>query len=1042
MKQKLIDTSLLGMRCRALLMLLLVPAACLQAQSDRKVTGVVKDAKGEPMIGVSVMVKGNKSLGTVTDLDGRYTLNVPDGKATLVFSFIGYQTEEKKLDNNTRAANVSMEEDNKLLDEVVVVGYGTMKRKDVTGAVAHVGDEVTQNRAATNALDYLVGTVPGVNITPSTGAGGGASGILIRGKQSLKASTSPLIVLDGVIYYGSIEDINPNDIESMDILKDASSTAIYGSKGSAGVILINTKRGTTEKPIINLSTKIGVSQATFMPDMPNAQQYMQRRMDYFKTIDYFKPAAQQHGKGYYDNPDNLPEGVSREQWAGYDSSFSGDYTETWMQRLEFNPIEVTNYKAGKFVDWMDLVFQNGLRQDYSASVSGKTKRTNYYLSLGYTDNDGIVLGDQFLATRARVNLDTEITNWLNVGINAQFVHKGSDEIKADGTAAKAASPFGDVYEADGSIKVRPWDDNRVANPLLNRSVDDKYYRIQNLNASIYGKLTLPFGFSWQTTFNARYGWKKDFYFDSDIKPGVVAGGAAKRVDYSDYEWSMDNMLKWNHTFADIHNVDFTFVYTAEKYQNWQSTGNNEGFQPSGMLTYHAIQAGITPTVSSNDEIQTGNGLLWRLNYSLMDRYLITGSVRRDGFSAFGQNNPFGVFSTVAAGWRISEEKFLKDVEWLDNLKLRLSWGQTGNRDIGRYAAFSRLTITNTIENGVNYKGVYPSSLANRNLKWETTTGWNVGVDFGLIKNRVSGSIELYKNSTNDLLMDRAMPEISGYGKIASNLGEIANQGAEFSITSLNVNKPNVRWTTTLTYSTNKNKIKHLYGDKVNVLDKDGNVIGQREDDDVQNGWYIGHGIDEIYDYKWIGVWQLGEEEEAAKYGKQPGDPRLLDVNGDGKLNDNDKLWLGNRTPKHRMTLSSDLNLFKCVNFSFTLRGEFDWMDIDNLPRNETNRYYNTSNSVWTAYWTPWNPNKTYARLGANIDSPGVNIYKKRNYMRMQNMALSYTFPKEWINKLMIDNLRFTINVDNAFVISKWRTSDPLTKAITPRIWTFGVNLTL
>ena len=586
MKQK-ISKCFFDARVRMLL-LLLISTIYAQAQSGRIVTGVVKDATGETVIGVNVTVKGNAALGTITDLDGKYSLNVPAQKSTLVFSFIGYQTVEKTIDANARTLNVTLVEDSKLLDEVVVVGYGTMKRKDVTGAVAHVGEEVTKNRAATNALDFLVGTVPGVHITPSTDAGGGASGLLIRGKQSLKASTSPLIVLDGVVFYGNIDDINPNDIESMDILKDASSTAIYGSKGSAGVIIINTKRGSSEKPIINVSTKIGVSQATFMPEMPTAEQYMQRRVDYFKTIDYFKPGEQQHGLGYYDNPNSLPDGVSREQWASYDSSFSGDYIETWMQRLEFNPIEVNNYKAGKFVDWMDLVYQNGLRQDYNASVSGKTARTNYYVSLGYTNNDGIVVGDQFRASRSRVNLDTEITKWLNIGLNAQFVHKGSDDIKADTGAAKAASPFGDVYEADGSIKVRPWDDNRIANPLLNRSVDEKYYRTQTFNSSVYGKLTLPFGFTWQTTFNVRYGWRKDYYFDSDIKPGVVAGGKAKRVDYSDYEWSIDNMLKWNRTFANIHNFDFTFVYTAEKYQNWQSTGNNEGFQPNGALSYHGI----------------------------------------------------------------------------------------------------------------------------------------------------------------------------------------------------------------------------------------------------------------------------------------------------------------------------------------------------------------------------------------------------------------------------------------------------------------------
>ena len=356
-----------------MVLLFLISTVYVQAQSGRIVTGVVKDATGETVIGVNVTVKGNATLGTITDLDGKYSLSVPAQKATLVFSFIGYQTQEKTIDANTKTLNVTLAEDSKLLEEVVVVGYGTMKRKDVTGAVAHIGEEVTKNRAATNALDFLVGAVPGVHITPSTEAGGGASGLLIRGKQSLKASTSPLIVLDGVVFYGNIGDINPNDIESMDILKDASSTAIYGSKGSAGVILINTKKGTSEKPIINVSTKIGVSQATFMPEMPTAQQYMQRRMDYYKTIDYFTPGDKQKGQGYYDNPDNLPEGVSRDEWAAYDPSFSGDYTETWMQRLNFNPIEIQNYKAGKFVDWMDLVYQTGVRQDYNASVSGKTE---------------------------------------------------------------------------------------------------------------------------------------------------------------------------------------------------------------------------------------------------------------------------------------------------------------------------------------------------------------------------------------------------------------------------------------------------------------------------------------------------------------------------------------------------------------------------------------------------------------------------------------------------------------------------------------------
>ena len=1026
----------------ALLLLFLMSAVFVQAQSFRDVSGVIKDGTGEPVIGVNVTVKGDATTGSISDIDGRYHLRLPQQRVTLVFSFIGYKTQEKVLEANVNTLDVTLVEDNEMLDEVVVVGYGTMKRKDLTGSVSHIGDEVTRNRVATNALDFLSGSIAGVNLTPSADAAGGGT-MLIRGKQSLKASTSPLIVLDGVVFYGSIDDINPNDIESMDVLKDASSTAIYGAKGSAGVIMINTKRGKEGKPVINVSAKLGVAQPTFVQEMPTPAQYVQRRMDYWKTMDYFNPSSSQKQNGYYDDPNNLPDGVTQEMWAGYDASFDGDYVGTWLTRLGFDPLEIENYKAGKYTDWMDLVLQNGIRQDYNASVSGKNDRTNYYFSLGYTNNDGIKVGDYFKAVRARINLDTKITKWLNVGLNAQFADKDQSGIAADVSAARAQSPFGNMWEEDGSIKVRPANDNRTSNPLLAHTVDSKLHKKQNLTASVYGKVTLPWGFSWQTTFNVRYGWIKDYYFDSDIKPGVVAGGKAKRRDYSDQEWSVDNMLKWNRTFNDIHNVDFTFVYTAEKYQNWDSTGNNEGFQPNGNLIYHAIQSGITPTVESKDEMQTGNGLLWRVNYSLMDRYLLTAAVRRDGFSAFGQNDPYGVFPSAALAWRISEEKFMDSAEWLDNLKLRFSWGQNGNRDIGRYAAFSQLTITNAIINGVNYKAVYPNTLGNRDLKWETTTGRNLGLDFGVLNNRITGMVDLYWNKTTDLLMDRAMPSISGYGSIASNLGQVDNKGVEVTLTTTNVHIPDkVHWTTSFIYSTNKNEIKHLYGNMVDVLDADGNVIGQREDDDVQNGWYIGHGIDDIYDYKYIGIWQLGEEAEAEKYGKQPGDPRLEDVDNNGVINEDDKQWQGSKTPTHRLNITSSLDLWNCLNFSFTLRGEFGWKAVDNTARNEDNRFFNSSNSVWNEYWTPWNPSTEYARLGADCNNPTVNIWKNRSFMKMQNMQLSYTFPKSLVNKLMIENLRVSINVDNAFTISGWRKSDPVMNAISPRVWTFGVNMTL
>lgn len=1025
-----------------LLFLLLLTSVFAYGQVVRNVSGMIKDSSGEPIIGVNVVMKGNAVIGTISDIDGNYQLKIPQQKATLIFSFIGYKTIEKEIDARATRLDVTLSEDNELLDEVVVVGYGTMKRKDVTGSVGHIGKEVMETKVATNAVDFLKGNIAGVNISVDNNASGGGS-IQVRGPASLKAGTSPLIVLDGNIFYGNISDINPNDIESMDVLKDASSTAVYGSKGSAGVIMINTKRGQTEKPIINLSTKVGIATLLDIPDLPTPEQYIQRRSDYWKTQNYFKPSADQKGMGYFDSPYALPDGVTMEQWAAYDNSFSGDYTETWLTRLQLSNVEIQNYKAGKSVDWRDHVYQTGFRQDHNMSISGKTSKMNYYASLGYTNNEGYKVGDSFEAVRARVNLDTDITKWLKVGVTAQFADRGSRDVVADTGGADVMSPYGSMYKEDGTLDEYPTDDARVVNPLLAYTADKKFYSTQTLSSTVFGKLTLPYGFSFQTNFNTRFGWRKQYYYHSDLKPGVVKGGSASRDEFSDYEWVIDNMLKWNYTIAKNHQLDATLVYSAEKYQYWNTIASNEGFLPSGILGFHNIGAGISPVGSSDDEVQTGNALLARINYSLFDRYLLTASVRRDGFSAFGVNNPYGTYPAFALGWRMSEESFIKKLKMVDNLKLRFSWGENGNRDIGRYAALSRLKVTDAIINGENIKGVWTANLANNKLKWERTRAVNLGLDFGLFNNRLTGVVDLYHNQTTDLIVDRSLPTITGYSSVISNLGQVDNKGLELTLTSVNVNIPNkVRWSTTFIYSTNENTIKHLYGKMVDVKDETGNVIGQREDDDVQNGWYIGHGIRDVLYYKWMGVWQLGEELEAKKYGKQPGDPKLLDVNNDGKMTEEDKVWLGSRTPRHRVSLRSDLNLFKNIDFSFVFRGEFNFIAEDNLRRNEDNRFFDRSNSIMTDYWTPWSPNNEYARLGANCGNPSVLIFKKRDFVRLQNVSLSYSFPKTLVKKYSIENLRISANVDNAFVITNWDYFDPENAGTSPRIWTLGINVTL
>lgn len=1035
------------MRCISLLLGLLwcmEPVSVLaQINTNEKViVGTVKDVAGEPVIGVSIKLKGG-TTGGITDLDGKYSIQVKGEAGTLIYSYIGYTTEEKDFDKNTRSLDVILREDTEMLDEVVVVGYGTMKKKDLTGSVTRIGKEVTENKAATNLVEFLRGTVAGFNSSLGNTASGGGT-MEIRGPNSLKANTEPLVVLDGSIYYGLLQDINPSDVESIDVLKDASSSAIYGARGAAGVIMVTTKRGKSEKPLIQVSTRVGLTSVGKMAKAYSPAGYLRMRSDYYKTKDYFAPEGSKKPSGYYDDPNNLPSGISKEQWAGYDPSFSGDYTETWLNRIALQPIEIENYKKGLTTDWLDEVFRTGLKQDYNVSVSGKTNRTNYFLSMGYVDNEGVKVGDDYSNVRSRVNIDTEITNWLTVGVNAQFANRTDGSVPIDLTSASKASPYGMMYEADGSLKWYPHDYEKLTNPFIYTYNRDKFNKTQTLLATLFAEIKLPFGFSYKVSYQNRYGWGKEYYYDPSTIPFIVDGGFAYRRDYSVYEWMVDNILKWNKTFNKIHNFDVTLVANVEKYEEWSSRQQNSGFAPNGNLGFHNMSAGLNPELNTDDQAQTGNAFLGRLNYTLKDRYMFTASVRRDGFSAFGQSNPYATFPAFAAAWRISEENFLENNKVIDNLKLRVSWGMNGNREFGRYEALARLKTTKNIIGGETVTGVWTENLANSRLKWEKTASTNVGLDFGLFGNRLYGTFDFYKTKTTDLLLTRALPDIIGYSTVADNMGEVSNIGAELTLNSVNIDiSKKIRWTSTFIYSSNKNKIKHLYGNQVEVLDNEGNIIGQREADDETNGWYIGHGVHDIYDYKFVGVWQLGEEEEASKYGKTPGDPKLLDVNEDGVIDSkNDRVWLGSKTPKFRMSLRNEFMLFDCLNVSFLLRGEFNYWGAFNYAKNDDSRQFNIMNTYSYDYWTPDNPTNSYCKLGSNSKDPDFNVWKKRDYIRLQDLSISYTFPKKILRKLSIEGLKVSAMMENGFVITGWKHYDPELEGIVPRNFTFGVNITL
>lgn len=1001
------------------------------------VEGTVVDQEGEPLIGVNVLVQGTNQ-GTATDFEGRFTLEDVAEDAVLVISYIGYESQEVPVEGNSMLS-ITLVSDSQLLDEVVVVGYGTQKKSDLTGAVQRVDAEKYENQSTTSLIEMLNGTVAGFNSNQGTSSAGGGS-LEVRGPTSLKANNSPLIVLDGVIYNGSIGDINPSDIESIDILKDASAAAVYGARSAAGVVIVTTKRGTTGKPTINFSTKVGVAGITNHKRPQTPDQYLISRGDYWADVNQDKPDH------YYTNPNELPSGLSQEEWKNFDATPSDDVVQMWFDRMGMTQVELDNYKAGKTVDWYDLVYRNGLRQAYDLSMSGGLEDIHYYWSIGYTDNEGVRLGDNFNTIRSRVNLDADVTDFIKVGVNAQYTDRDRSSQSINFDHSLRASPFGNIYEpGTNDLTFYPHNDRVSPNPLTYYTYRDKLDIRQDLFASLFAELKLPFGIKYRGTFVNRYNWSKDHRFDPLSTPiGLENNGLGVRIDGSLHEWQVDNVLSWQRSFTDNHEINVTLLANAEKFQTWRSDQQNSAFAPSGALSYHALQAGINPSLDNNDQYSTGNALMARLNYDLMQKYLLTLTWRRDGYSAFGQQHPYATFPSAAVAWRISEEPFF-NIPWMDYTKIRVSWGVNGNRAIDRYDALSKLGTSKYIYGTTLATGVFNSTLANSSLKWERTEAINVGVDFSINGGKVNGSVEFYDMTTYDLLLNRSLPRIIGYTNVASNLGELANKGFELTLNTVNLSGNALEWNSGLVFSLNRNKIIHLYGDLIDVVDESGNVIGQREADDAGNGWFIGHALDQIWDYEILGVWQLNEKDAAAKYGKQPGDFKLLDANANDNLTPlDDKTFQGYRKPRYKIGLSNDFQFFRQWELSTFIRADLDFYGVNNLHLNSGSvGKFERYNRINTPYWTFDNPINDYARLNSDTNSPGFNFYESRSFVRLQDISLSYRVPSSLSSRYKIQNIKIFVSSRNLLTFTKWGHYDPESQTnMMPKIFTGGINVTL
>ncbi len=1011
------------------------------------IKGIVTNDKAEPLNAVTVNLKGT-SLSVVSDEKGQYSISIPNAKATLVFSYAGFVTIEQDV-NGDSTLNITLAPQSASLNAVVVVGYGTARKKDLTGAVSSVKAERMANEKPQSLQDILRGNAAGLQVGMNTTAKGDPA-MELRGDNSLKTSSSPLIVLDGVIYPGTLSDINPNDIATIDILKDASSSAIFGARSANGIIQVTTKRGEgSGKPTINFNASVGMAEPTRMFKLYGPEGFINWRTDVVTSMNRYNAAVRD--KLYiYQNPENLPAGVTLDMWR---DGNNGDVTDIFLSRLGLGTLEQGNYKAGKTVDWEDAVYQNGFRQDYNISLSGKQKAFTYYWSLGYNNNEGVVVGDQFKTLRSRLNFDVKVTDWLNMGTNLQFAIRDESNINAVWQDAYRASPYGSMFKDDGvGLRLSPTDDLVGSkNPIYDREFQDRLLDFTTLLGTAYANVKLPLGITYQVNFSPRFEWYRNFnHRSSQHEEWKAFGGEVVRQNQNIFSWQLDNIFKWSKTIAVDHKIDATFLINAEKYQSWYNTLGTQGFSPTDVLGYGNVSAGSSASnvIGANDEYSTGDALMGRLFYSFKDRYMLTASLRRDGYSAFGLENPRAVFPAFALGWVFTDEKFAKN-KILTYGKLRASWGENGNREIGRYDALSDMTIGKYAYytlGGMAYQSntLTVTRMSNSGLKWEKSRAINIGLDFTILNGLFDGSLEFYDMNTLDLLVDRKLPDVVGFSSVTANLGQVENKGVELMLNTKIIDHDNFKWRASVNLSVNRNKIVHLYGDMVDIIDGNGNKVGQKEADDRTNRWFIGESIDRIWDPVVLGVWQMNEEAEAAKFNQFPGDFKIKDGDNTGKINELDYEFQGYTEPRLRWNLRNEFTILKNIFFSFNIYSYWGQSRAYNEAKN-SNGFPERNNSYATPYWTPENPINDHSRIRSSAGGINFNVWRKASFVRLDNVWLAYAFPQHMLKRLTFTNLRVFASVRNAAVWAPdWPKNywDPENNGPSQRIYTFGIDLSL
>ncbi len=971
---------------------LLLSLQIMSAQSQQ-VSGTITTTDDEALPGVNIIEKGTTN-GVVTDFDGNYTITIADADAVLIFSSIGFVNQEITVSGRT-TINLVMEEDIQSLGEVVLVGYGTQRKQDLTGAISSADLEQFQEAPNTSVLQALQGSLPGITIG-QTSTAGAEPDIQIRGQSTLNGNQSPLIVLDGIIYRGRLTDLNPKDIESVDVLKDPSSKAIYGAQAANGIIIVSTKKGrTAQKPVFNYSTFYAVQSPTNNRRTMNREQYLRAARDLDWENSFLAPDFIQ------ENPD----------WTLENDTF-------------FLPPQLEGLANGTDFDWFGEVTNPGYTMDHQLSVRGSSEKTSYYISGGLTKQVGWMLNDNFDRQTVRVNIDTKLTDWLTIGANTFGSFSDFSGVSPDIVSLALMSPLVTPRDAEGEFVINPMADLRV-NPFLQSQQDDRD-NLNNISAIFYASIDVPQipGLNFRINYSNNYRW--NFRGNSDIYGAGLTGTAFKQTN-STHDVLVDNILTYDKRFGKNrdHKLKVTLVagFNTIDFEETRAQGTNFS---NLALSYNSLEQAVIQENFSGAWEERFTAQTGRINYDYQGKYLINASLRRDAFSGFSENNKSALFPSVGLGWVMSNEGFLSTSKAINLLKLRGSYGSNGNLT-DRYSSLARITAPTGSryvfgDGGSTINGQTVASLANDDLRWERTDGINIGVDFGLFQNRISGTIDYYQSTTNDLLWDFILPELSGFNSIRANIGEIENTGLEFVLNFSPVRSTDFNWDFGINFATNQNQIKSLLGE-----DRDGDG---REDDLIANGLFIGESIGTVFDYEVDGLYQIGDTD--IPDGWQPGFQRLVDLDGEEGISpEGDRRILGREEPAYQFGITNSLT-YKNFSFKFfinSIQGGRDgylgrndpWTRGFQTPGNAQNN----NKFADVDFWTPSNPNARYRRPDL-VGPVTARRFFDRSFIRLQDISLAYNLPDKVLERIGFQSLKLFLSGKNLITLTDWEGWDPET----------------